>query len=80
MRMHQLKRILMTQNSFYEGLGHAFDHFPNYRMNILLGDFNTKLATEDVLKQTIWNERLYQDSKDCGVGVVKFAASKNKSL
>jgi len=46
-------------------------------MNILLGDFNAKLGTEDVLKPTIWNETLHQDSKDCGVRIVKFAPSKN---
>jgi hypothetical protein len=49
-------------------------------MNILLGDFNTKLETEDFSKQTIWNERLHQDSNDCGVGIVMFAVSKNTSL
>jgi hypothetical protein len=36
-------------------------------MNILLGDFNAKLGTEDVLKPTIWNGKLRQDYKDCDV-------------
>jgi hypothetical protein len=29
-----------SKDSFYEELGQVFDHFPKYRMKILLGDFN----------------------------------------
>jgi hypothetical protein len=64
------------KDSFCKELQQVFDHFLKYRMNILLGDFNAKLGTEDVLKPTIWNGRLHQDSNDCGVRIVKFAPSK----
>jgi hypothetical protein len=64
------------KGSFCEELEQVFDYFLKYRMNILSGDFNEKLGTKDVLNLTIWNERLHQDSKDCGVRVVKFAPSK----
>jgi hypothetical protein len=33
-----------SKDSFYEELEHIFNHFPKYRMKILLGDFNTKLG------------------------------------
>ena len=46
-------------------------------MNILLGDFNTKVGREYIFKLTIGNENLYQDSKDNGVRIVNFATSKN---
>ena len=30
---------------------HFFDHFPSYRMKILLGDFNTKLGREGIFNR-----------------------------
>ena len=32
----------------YEELEQVFDHFPEYHMKILLGDFNAKLRREDL--------------------------------
>jgi len=32
-----------------------FCHFPNYRMKILLGDFNAKVGRENIFKLTIGN-------------------------
>ena len=54
-----------------------FDHFPKYRMKMLLGDFNTKVGREDILKPIIGQESLHQDSNDNGVSLVNFATSKN---
>ena len=54
-----------------------FDHFPKYRIKILLGDFNAKLGREDNLKLTVGNESLHQDNIDNGIRIVKFATSKN---
>jgi len=46
-------------------------------MKILLGDFNAKLGIENILKPTIGNKSLHQDSNDDGVRIVNFATSKN---
>ena len=36
------------KDSFYEELEQVFDHFPEYYMQVLLGDFNAKLGMEDL--------------------------------
>ena len=46
-------------------------------MKIVLGDFNGKVGRENIFKQTIENESIYQDSNDNEVRIVNFAASKN---
>jgi hypothetical protein len=66
-----------VKDSFYEELGHVFDHFPRYDMKILLGDFNAKVGREDIFKPTIKNESSDEISNDNGVRVVNFATSKN---
>jgi hypothetical protein len=68
---------VIIQNSFYEELQQVLGYFPQYHMKILVGDFNAKLRREDILKLTISNESLHQDSNDNGVGLVHFATSKN---
>ena len=45
-------------------------------MKILLGDFNVKVARENIFKPTIGNESLNQDSNENGVRIVNFATSK----
>jgi hypothetical protein len=69
-----------SKDSFYEELEQAFDHFPKYRTNILLGDFIAKLERENTFKPTIGNESLLEDSNDNGVRVVNFVISKNLVL
>ena len=51
--------------------------FPKYHATFLLGDFNTKVGTENIFKPTIGNESLNQDGNDKGVRIEKFAISKN---
>ena len=46
-------------------------------MKILLGDFNVKVARENIYKPTIGNESLHQDSNHNGVRVVNLATLKN---
>ena len=46
-------------------------------MKILLRDSNTKVEIDNILKPTIGNESLHQDSNDNGVRIVNFATSKN---
>ena len=53
-----------------------FDHFPQYHIKILLGNFTAKLEREDTFKPTIGNESLHEDSNDNGVRVVNFATTK----
>jgi hypothetical protein len=59
-----------TKDSFYEELEQVFDHFPKYRVKLLLADYNTKLEREDIFKQTTGNEGLHQHSNDNGVRMV----------
>jgi len=59
------------KDSFYEELEHVFNQFPKYHLKILLGDFNTKVRREDILKPTIRNETLHEINSDNGVRVVK---------
>ena len=54
-----------------------FDHFCKYHMQILLGNFNAQLGTENVSKLTIGNDSLHQDSNDNGIRIVNFATLKN---
>jgi hypothetical protein len=42
-------------------------------MNTSLGDFNAEFWRGDILKLTIENESLHQDSNDIGVRIVNFA-------
>jgi len=44
-------------------------------MKILLGDFNTKVETENIIKPTIGNESLHKDINDNGVRILNFATS-----
>jgi hypothetical protein len=46
-------------------------------VKILLLDFNVKPGRENILKPTIGNESLHEDSNDNGVRLVNFATSKN---
>jgi len=50
-----------------EELEQVFDHFPKYHMKMLLGDFNAKVGRENILKPTIGQESLHQDSNDNGL-------------
>ena len=56
----------LINDSFYEELQQTFDHFPRYRMKILLGDFNAKVGLEDIFKPTIAKESLHKISNDNG--------------
>jgi hypothetical protein len=71
--MHQARRKVMIQDSFYYDLGQFFDNFPKQRTKILLADFNAKLGREDIFKPTIGYESLHQDSNDNCVRIVNFA-------
>jgi hypothetical protein len=66
-----------AKDGFYEELEHVTDKFPKYHMKILLGDFNGKVGTEDIFKQTIGNESLHEINNDDGVRVVNFSSYKN---
>jgi hypothetical protein len=46
-------------------------------MKTLLGDFNAKLGRKCILKPTIGNESLHQNSNDYCVRILNFATSKN---
>jgi len=44
-----------ANDGFIEELEQVFDHFPNYHIKILLGNFNVNVERESILKPTIWN-------------------------
>jgi hypothetical protein len=46
-------------------------------MKNLMADFNAKVGREDIFKEIIGNESLYETSNDKGVRVVNFATSRN---
>jgi hypothetical protein len=52
------------KDSFYEELERVFDKYPKYDVKVLLGDFNAKAITEDILEPTIGNESLNIISDD----------------
>ena len=66
-----------SKGSFYEELQQVSDNFPKYHMEILLGDFDTKLGRKNMFKLTIGNERVHKDSNGNGVRIVNFATLKN---
>jgi hypothetical protein len=68
-----------VKDSFYGELQHEFDKFPKHYMNILLGDFNSKVGRVDIFKQSTVNESLYGLTDDNGARAVNFAICKNLS-
>jgi hypothetical protein len=55
----------------------VFDKFPEYHINILLGDSNAKVGREGIFKPTIGNECLHEISNDNEVRLVNIATSKH---
>ena len=62
-----------SKDSFCEELEQGFDHFTKYHMKILLGDFNAKVARENIFKLKIEKKSLQQDSNCSDVRIVNFA-------
>ena len=62
-----------SKDSSYEESEQIFNHFPNYHMKMLLGDFNAKVGRENIFKLTTGNESLHQVSNDSGVRIVNSA-------
>jgi hypothetical protein len=69
-----------TKASFHKKLERVFDKFPKYHTRISLGEFNSKVGREDILKPTIGNESLHEISNDNGVWIVNSAKSKNMTV
>jgi hypothetical protein len=68
------------KDRFYEELEQVFDKLPKYHVNILLGDFNSKVGREDIFKPTIGNESSHEITNNNGVRVVNFATYKNLTV
>jgi len=62
-----MEKIDDSKESFYQEIEQVFEYFRNYHKEILLGDFNAKVARENVFKPTFGNESLHQDRNDNGV-------------
>jgi exonuclease III len=69
-------KIDHIKDRFYEELEQAFDKFPKYHTEILLGDFNAKVGRKDIFKPTTGNESLHATNNENGVRAVNFATSK----
>jgi len=52
-------RISLKHN-FYIQLNNIVSQFPKYHTKILLGDFDEKLETQDILQTTNGNENLHE--------------------
>jgi len=65
-----------AKDRFYDESEQVFDHIAKYHMKILLGDFNTKVGSENIFKPTIGKESLHQDINDNWFRLVNFATSK----
>ena len=50
-----------SKDSFYEGLGQVFYHFPKYHIKILLGAINAKLGRKNIFKPTIRSDSLSKE-------------------
>jgi hypothetical protein len=46
-------KIDNIKDRFYDEQEHVFDKFPKYHIEILLGDFNTKVGREDIFNQKL---------------------------
>jgi hypothetical protein len=57
-----------------------FDKFSEYRMKILLGDFNAIVGKGDIFKPTTGNESLHEIDNDNGVRLANFAHSQNYNV
>ena len=69
-----------SKDCFMRNSGRFSITFPKYHMEILLGDFNAKFGRQDIFKQTVGNETLYQDNNNSGVGTVNSATSKTPAI
>jgi exonuclease III len=65
---------------FYEELERVINKFPKYHPNILLGDLNTMVGKEDILKPTNGNGSLHEINNDNGVRVVNSDKFKNLTV
>jgi hypothetical protein len=65
-------------DSFCEELECVFDKLPKHNTKILLGDYNTKVGTEDIFKPTIG--RTVYIKLVIIIRVVNFATSKNLTI
>ena len=66
-----------SKDSFYEGLGQVFYHFPKYHMKKSIRRFNENVGRENIFKPTVGNESLHQKSNANSVRIVQCATPKN---
>jgi exonuclease III len=64
-----------VKDGFYNELERVFDKLSKYHKK-MLGDFNSKVGREDILKPTMGNKSLHEISNNNGVKVVNFATPK----
>jgi hypothetical protein len=41
------RKVIIQNTVFYEELEQVFDHFPQYHMKVILGDFNEKIGERE---------------------------------
>jgi hypothetical protein len=65
------------KGSFYKEVGRVFDQFPRYSMKVILGEFNAKVARQNMFNPTMGRESLREISNDNVGEAVYFATYKN---
>jgi hypothetical protein len=74
--LHQL-RIKRRKKEFYEKLGRAYDKLPANDIRIVVGDMNTKIGKENILRNHAGMYSLHENTSANGNRLVNFAVSKN---
>jgi hypothetical protein len=67
-----------VKDSFCEELDmYLISRYRRHNIKKLLGEFNAKVGTEDIFKQTIGNDSPHEINNYNGVTVINIATSKN---
>jgi hypothetical protein len=69
-----------TKEDFYNLLEQTISQIPSSDIQIILGDFNTKVGKENIYKPTIGNESLHNETNDNGMKMIQFAISKDLNV
>lgn len=64
------------KESFYDQLDKALGSCPRSGINVIMGDFNAKICTEEVFRLTIREHCLHEETNKNGRLLINFAASK----
>jgi hypothetical protein len=67
----------LENEDLYHKLENAIDKTPSYDMKIILGDFNAKIAKEEIYAPTIGKHSVHDRSNENRMRVTDLAVTKN---